>query len=51
VHHLTSPLRRAAAAAGDAEALNLWAGTGWRQATAEPAEVVLRRLGGAPDRG
>jgi NAD(P)H-dependent flavin oxidoreductase YrpB (nitropropane dioxygenase family) len=50
VHHLTSPLRKAAAAAGDAEALNLWAGTGWRQATAEPAEVVLRRLGGAPDR-
>jgi NAD(P)H-dependent flavin oxidoreductase YrpB (nitropropane dioxygenase family) len=51
VHHLTSPLRKAAAAAGDAELLNLWAGTGWRQATAEPAEVVLRRLGGATDRG
>ena len=51
VHHLTSPLRRAAAAAGDPEALNLWAGTGWRQATAEPAEVVLRRLGGPPGRG
>ena len=31
VHHLTAPLRAAAAAAGDAERLNLWAGTGWRQ--------------------
>lgn len=45
LHHLTSPLRRAAAAAGDAEGLNLWAGTGWRQAAARPAESLLRRLG------
>lgn len=28
IHHLTSPLRRAAASAGDAERINLWAGTG-----------------------
>jgi NAD(P)H-dependent flavin oxidoreductase YrpB (nitropropane dioxygenase family) len=44
LHHLTSPLRKAAAAAGDPELVNLWAGTGYRQATAEPAAVVLRRL-------
>lgn len=44
VHHLTSPLRRAAAAAGDAERLNLWAGAGHRHATAEPAARILSRL-------
>jgi NAD(P)H-dependent flavin oxidoreductase YrpB (nitropropane dioxygenase family) len=44
VHHLTSPLRKAAAAAGDAERVNLWAGTGFRRATAEPAADILRRL-------
>jgi NAD(P)H-dependent flavin oxidoreductase YrpB (nitropropane dioxygenase family) len=41
VHHLTSPLRRAAAAAGDAERLHLWAGTGHRSARAEPAAAIL----------
>lgn len=46
IHHLTSPLRRAATAAGDAEAINLWAGTGFRSATAEPVGVILRRLTG-----
>ncbi len=45
LHHLTSPLRRAAAAAGDPEGLNLWAGTGWRDASPGPAEELLRRLG------
>jgi len=28
IHHLTSPLRQAAAAAGDPDRINLWAGTG-----------------------
>ena len=37
VHHLTSPLRRAAAAAGDPELVNLWAGTGYRSARPGPA--------------
>lgn len=46
VHHLTAPLRAAAAAAGDAERLNLWAGTGWRQARAgSVAEVMANLLG------
>ncbi len=44
VHHLTSPLRRAAAAAGDPERVNLWAGTGYRHASAEPAARILARL-------
>ncbi|WP_241746423.1 nitronate monooxygenase [Streptomyces lydicus] len=44
LHHLTRPMRQAAAAAGDPERINLWAGTGYRQATAEPAAEILRRL-------
>jgi nitronate monooxygenase len=44
LHHLTSPVRRAAAAANDAERINLWAGTGYRQATAEPVARILARL-------
>ncbi|GIH14373.1 nitronate monooxygenase [Rugosimonospora africana] len=44
LHHLTSPLRKAAAAAGDPELVNLWAGTGYRHATAEPAARILARL-------
>ena len=45
IHHLTTPLRRAAAAAGDPENINLWAGSGFADATDEPAGVILRRLG------
>jgi nitronate monooxygenase len=44
LHHLTIPLRRAAAAAGDAEGVNLWAGTGYRVATERPAAEILRDL-------
>lgn len=44
LHHLTLPLRRAAADAGDAELVHLWAGTGHRHATEEPAATVLARL-------
>jgi NAD(P)H-dependent flavin oxidoreductase YrpB (nitropropane dioxygenase family) len=46
VHHLTSPLRKAAAVAGDPERVHLWAGTGFRHATAEPAAAILTRLAG-----
>lgn len=46
IHHLTSPLRKAAAAAGDLERLHLWAGTGYRQATEGPAGAALTRLAG-----
>jgi NAD(P)H-dependent flavin oxidoreductase YrpB (nitropropane dioxygenase family) len=44
LHHLTSPLRRAATAAGDPEFVNLWAGSGYRSATEAPAGQILRRL-------
>jgi NAD(P)H-dependent flavin oxidoreductase YrpB (nitropropane dioxygenase family) len=44
LHHLTRPLRAAATAAGDPSAVNLWAGTGWRHASADPAAVTLARL-------
>jgi nitronate monooxygenase len=48
IHNLTSPLRRAAAAAGDVERLHLWAGTAYRHATAEPAGRIIRRLASGP---
>ncbi|HEX3691020.1 MAG TPA: nitronate monooxygenase [Solirubrobacteraceae bacterium] len=44
VHHLTSPLRAAARAAGDAEAINLWAGEGHASAQARPAGELVRAL-------
>jgi nitronate monooxygenase len=46
VHYLTSPLRKAAAAAGKPDYVHLWAGTGYRHATAEPASDILQRLAG-----
>jgi nitronate monooxygenase len=47
VHHLTSPLRAAARAAGDAEAINLWAGQGHASAQARPAGELVRALAAA----
>lgn len=47
IHHLTTGIRKAAAAAGDPEALHLWAGTGYQHATTEPTATVLRHLAGA----
>lgn len=44
IHHLTAPIRAAAAAAGDPERLNLWAGTGWRTARPGPVAGVMSRL-------
>ncbi len=44
VHHLTSALRKAAAAAGDPQRLHLWAGTGFRHATVEPLDTALTRI-------
>jgi NAD(P)H-dependent flavin oxidoreductase YrpB (nitropropane dioxygenase family) len=47
LHHLTSPIRKAAAAAGDPESVHLWAGTGYRETVAGQAADVLRTLAGA----
>ncbi|OCB11685.1 2-nitropropane dioxygenase [Mycolicibacterium porcinum] len=43
IHYLTSPVRKASVAAGDPQATNVWAGTGWRQArTGSVAEIFDR---------
>jgi NAD(P)H-dependent flavin oxidoreductase YrpB (nitropropane dioxygenase family) len=47
LHHLTSPLRKAATAAGNPELVNLWAGTGYRQASTGPAADILAHLASA----
>lgn len=44
VHFLTSPIRAAARGADDAEAVNLWAGTGVGSVRAGTAEQILGRL-------
>ncbi|WP_232533953.1 nitronate monooxygenase family protein [Plantactinospora sp. KBS50] len=44
LHHLTRPLRRAAAEAGDPERLHLWAGVGYRAARVAPVAEILRGL-------
>jgi len=44
VHHLTAPLRRAARQAGDAEAINLWAGETYALAQELPAGELVERL-------
>ena len=44
VHHLTRPLRAAAAAQGDPDAVHLWAGEGWAAVTEEPAGELVARL-------
>jgi nitronate monooxygenase len=45
IHHLTAPLRAAARAAGDGEAINLWAGEGYPLAEELPAAELVRKLG------
>ena len=42
VHHLTAPLRAAARAAGDADAINLWAGQAHSLAVDRPAGELVR---------
>lgn len=44
VHHLTRPMRVAAAAAGDASVVHLWAGEGWRAAREAPIAAILDDL-------
>jgi nitronate monooxygenase len=45
VHHLTSPLRAAARAAGDPEAINLWAGQAFALAQERPAAELVAQWG------
>ncbi|MFJ6119611.1 nitronate monooxygenase [Streptomyces sp. NPDC092129] len=44
INHLTAPLRKAAAAAGDAQGMGLWAGQGHRQARKLPAGQLVEVL-------
>ncbi|GAB1329678.1 nitronate monooxygenase [Streptomyces sennicomposti] len=44
VHHLTAPLRKAAAAAGDPQGMALWAGQGHRMARDLPAGELVEVL-------
>jgi nitronate monooxygenase len=44
LHHLTAPLRAAAAAAGDAQVAHLWAGTRHAGARTAPAVEITRSL-------
>ncbi|WP_426446477.1 NAD(P)H-dependent flavin oxidoreductase [Paenibacillus sp. S-38] len=55
LHHLTRPIRKAAGDKGDAEAMSLWAGQGYRLARELPAselvDVLLREAGEAIAQG
>jgi nitronate monooxygenase len=44
IHHLTSPIRSAAAVSESPEWINLWAGTGFRRTVKGPVSSVLARL-------
>lgn len=44
IHHLTAPLRKAAAKAGDAQGMALWAGQGHRMARELPAGQLVELL-------
>jgi nitronate monooxygenase len=44
IHYLTSPLRAASVRAGDPHAVNVWAGTGFREAKAAPVAEIMRTL-------
>jgi nitronate monooxygenase len=44
IHHLTSPLRKAAAKAGDAQGMALWAGQGHRMVREMPAGRLVETL-------
>jgi NAD(P)H-dependent flavin oxidoreductase YrpB (nitropropane dioxygenase family) len=44
LHYLTSPLRRAATAAGDPGLVSLWAGVAYRHAVERPAAEVIGEL-------
>jgi len=44
LHHLTAPIRRASAAQGDPEQVNVWAGSGYREITERPTAEILQDL-------
>ncbi|BBX15443.1 2-nitropropane dioxygenase [Mycolicibacterium duvalii] len=44
LHYLTGPLRAAAARAGDPDAVNIWAGTGFAQIRTGPVHAIMALL-------
>ncbi|NDU76652.1 nitronate monooxygenase [Actinomadura sp. DSM 109109] len=44
VHYVTAPLRRASAAQGEPDGVNLWAGEAFRRATETPAAALVESL-------
>jgi nitronate monooxygenase len=46
IHYLTIPVRAASVRAGDPHATNVWAGTGFRRATAAPVAEIMAGLAG-----
>jgi nitronate monooxygenase len=44
VNQMTGPIRSAAVAAGDPQAVSLWAGTAWRDSTSGPAAEIVAAL-------
>lgn len=44
VHYVTAPLRRASAAQGDPDGVNLWAGESFRKTTEAPAAALVESL-------
>jgi nitronate monooxygenase len=44
INQLTAPLRAAARAAGDSDAINLWAGVNFARAEALPAAAIVAKL-------
>jgi nitronate monooxygenase len=44
VHHLTAPIRAAAASSGDPDAINLWAGAAHAEARPGPTAEIMSRL-------
>ena len=43
IHHVTAPIRAAARALGDADGINLWAGTAYQAARESPASELVER--------
>jgi nitronate monooxygenase len=50
LHHLTRPIRGAAARAGDPEGMSLWAGQTYPLATADSTAEIMERISGEMDK-
>ena len=44
IHYLTGPLRAASVRAGDPQAVNVWAGSGFQKAKSAPVAEIVKSL-------